>query len=81
MKRSEKLSDKVTISKGQCEGFSELLEKADRAYRDELGAGCYRLSAEDFRANYQANSRGLWYPHDDYNEKAAIQGEKILEPC
>lgn len=39
LKRSEKLSDKVTISKGQYEGFSELLEKADRAYRDELGAG------------------------------------------
>ena len=39
LKRSEKLSDKVTLSSGQYEGFSELLEKADRAYRDELGAG------------------------------------------
>ncbi|MCI8622280.1 MAG: hypothetical protein HFG26_01295 [Provencibacterium sp.] len=39
LKRSEKLSDKVTLGWGQYEGFSELLEKADRAYRDELGAG------------------------------------------
>lgn len=39
LKRSEKLSDKVTLSREQYDGFSELLTKADRAYRDELGAG------------------------------------------
>lgn len=39
LKRSEKLSDKVTLNQGKYEGFSELLEKAERAYRDELGSG------------------------------------------
>lgn len=38
-KRSEKLSDKVLSSKEQYGDFSELLEKAHRAHRDELGAG------------------------------------------
>lgn len=39
LKRSEKLSDMVLFSEGQYDDFSDLLEKAQRAYRDELGAG------------------------------------------
>lgn len=39
LKRSEKLSDMVRLSREQDDGFSELLEKAQRAYRDDLGAG------------------------------------------
>lgn len=39
LKRSEKLSESVLFSKDQYGDFSELLEKARRAYRDELGAG------------------------------------------
>jgi len=38
-KRSEKLSVMVLSSREQYGDFSELLEKARRAYRDELGAG------------------------------------------
>lgn len=38
-KRSEKLSDMVLSSREKYGDFSELLEKAHRAYRDELGAG------------------------------------------
>ena len=39
LKRSEKLSDMVLLSKEKYDDFSELLEKAQRAYRDELGSG------------------------------------------
>lgn len=39
LKRTEKLTENVQLSRGQYGDFSELLEKADRAYRDELGAG------------------------------------------
>jgi hypothetical protein len=39
LKRNERLSDTVRLSRGQDDGFSELLEKARRAYRDDLGAG------------------------------------------
>lgn len=39
LKRAEKLSDNVTSSKERYEEFSELLQKADRAYHDELGVG------------------------------------------
>jgi len=38
-KRSEKLSDMVLFGREKYGDFSELLEKAHRAYRDELGAG------------------------------------------
>lgn len=38
-KRSEKLSNMVLFSREKYGDFSELLEKANRAYRDELGAG------------------------------------------
>lgn len=38
-KRSEKLSNMVLFSREKYGDFSELLEKAHRAYRDELGAG------------------------------------------
>ncbi len=39
LKRTEKLTEQVLLSQGQYGDFSELLEKAERAYRDELGAG------------------------------------------
>ena len=39
LKRTEKLTGRVLLSRGQYGDFSELLGKADRAYRDELGAG------------------------------------------
>lgn len=39
LKRSEKLSELVLFSRNQYNDFSELLEKAQRAYCDELGAG------------------------------------------
>ena len=39
LKRSEKLSDMVLLSREIYGDFSELLEKAQRAYRDGLGAG------------------------------------------
>ena len=39
LKRTEKLPDHVMLSRGLYDEYSELLEKADRAYRDELGAG------------------------------------------
>lgn len=39
LKRTEKLSEKVLFSREQYGDFSELLEKARRAYRDDLGAG------------------------------------------
>ena len=39
LKRSEKLPDSVSPSKDRYGEYSELLEKAERAYRDELGAG------------------------------------------
>ena len=39
LKKSEKLSDAVLLYKEQYGEFSELLEKAQRAYRDGLGAG------------------------------------------
>lgn len=39
IKRSEKLSDMVSIARDKYNDFSELLEKAQRAYRDGLGAG------------------------------------------
>lgn len=39
LKRSEKLSTSVMLDKGEYGDFSELLEKAQRAYRDRLGAG------------------------------------------
>ena len=38
-KRSEKLSSMVSLSRERYSDFSELLEKAQQAYRDELGAG------------------------------------------
>lgn len=38
-KRSEKLSNMVLFSREKYGDFSELLEKAHRAYRDDLGAG------------------------------------------
>ena len=39
LKRSEKLSEKVKINNTQYGDFDPLLEKADRAFRDALGAG------------------------------------------
>ena len=39
LKRSEKLSDKVLLCKEKYDDFSDLLEKAQRAYLNELGAG------------------------------------------
>lgn len=39
IKRNEKLSDMVTVIDENNDAFSELLEKAERAYRDGLGAG------------------------------------------
>ncbi len=39
LKRSEKLPDCVSPSKDRYGEYSELLEKAERAYRDDLGAG------------------------------------------
>lgn len=39
LKRSEKLSNTVRLSKEQDNDFSELLEKSQRAFRDDLGAG------------------------------------------
>lgn len=39
LKRTEKFSDKVSLSHGPYGDFSELLDKADRAYYDELGSG------------------------------------------
>ena len=39
LKRSEKLSEMVLFRSDQYDDFSELLEKAHRAYQDELGAG------------------------------------------
>lgn len=39
MKRSEKLSDMVKISNERYGEFSTLLDLAERAYRDDLGAG------------------------------------------
>lgn len=39
LKRSEKLSEQVLLSHNQYGNFSELLEKAERGYLDELGAG------------------------------------------
>lgn len=38
-KRSEKLSDMVLLAREQHDDFSELIEKANRAHRDGLGAG------------------------------------------
>lgn len=39
LKRSEKLSSTVMLNKEQYDDFSDLLEKAQCAYHDELGAG------------------------------------------
>ena len=39
LKRSYKLFDNVDINKDKYGNYSELLEKADRAYNDELGSG------------------------------------------
>ena len=39
LKRTEKLSEQVQLSRGQYGDYSVLLEKAECAYRDELGAG------------------------------------------
>ena len=39
LKRTERLTENVLLGRGKYDDFSELLEKADRAYRDELGAG------------------------------------------
>lgn len=39
LKRTEKFSDKVSTSSGAYEEFSQLFDKADRAYYDERGAG------------------------------------------
>lgn len=39
LKRTEKLTGQVLLSRGQYGDFSELLGKAEQAYRDELGAG------------------------------------------
>lgn len=39
LKRSEKLSEGIRFSRDMADDFSELLDKAQRAYRDELGAG------------------------------------------
>ncbi|MDR2925549.1 MAG: hypothetical protein LBU76_06345 [Azoarcus sp.] len=39
LKRREKMSEQVRLVKGQYAGYAELLNKAEQAYRDELGAG------------------------------------------
>ncbi|MFC2013260.1 hypothetical protein ACFLUE_03125, partial [Chloroflexota bacterium] len=39
LKRTEKLTEQVLLSQSQYGDYSELLEQAERAYRDELGAG------------------------------------------
>ncbi|WP_196602550.1 hypothetical protein [Pectinatus frisingensis] len=39
LKRTEKLSERVLLKHGQYGDFSGLLEKAEQAYHDELGAG------------------------------------------
>lgn len=39
LKRTEKFNGQVLLSHGQYGDYSELLEKAQRAYRDDLGAG------------------------------------------
>lgn len=39
LKRTEKLSEQLLLSHYQYDDFSELLDKSERAYRDELGAG------------------------------------------
>lgn len=39
LKHAERLTENVSLRRGQHPPYSEWLEKADRAYRDELGAG------------------------------------------
>jgi len=39
LKRHERLTENAFLSQGQYPQYSEWLEKAERAYRDELGAG------------------------------------------
>lgn len=57
LKRTERLTENVLLGRGKYDDFSELLEKADRAYRDELGSWSNSLFEESFRENYISNSR------------------------
>lgn len=63
LKKSEKLSDKVSLSRGPYEGFSDLLEKANRAYHDQLGAGSivYLRKIFEMVTIQTANAVGIEY--------------------
>lgn len=63
LKRSEKLSDTVKINSNQYGDFATLLDKAEQAYRDGLGAGAIvylRKAFEKITVN-MADSIGLTY--------------------
>ena len=63
LKKSEKLSDQVSLSHGPYEGFSDLLEKANRAYHDQLGAGSivYLRKILEMVTVQTANAVGIEY--------------------
>ena len=63
LKKSEKLSDMVSLSRGPYEGFSDLLEKANRAYHDQLGAGSivYLRKIFEIATVQAANAVGIEY--------------------
>jgi hypothetical protein len=72
LKRSEKLSEKVQLGRGQYGDYSELLEKAECAYRDELGAGAIVYLRKVFEGItvQTANALGVDYEkHEGGNPK------------
>lgn len=63
LKRSEKLSEQVKINDERYGEFSLLLDKAERAYREELGAGSivYLRKAFEKITLHMANVMGISY--------------------
>ena len=60
LKRTEKLPKEVLLSYGKYGSYTELLDKADRAFRDGLGAGAVVYLRNYGRITYQvAQSKGI----------------------
>lgn len=85
LKRSEKLSERVRIKDSRYGEFSNLLNMAERAYREDLGAGSivYLRKAFEKITLQIANTAGIEYAaHEEGNPKNFRQLlEKVEEKC
>jgi len=85
LKRSEKLSNTVQINDEQYGEYSILLDKAERAYRDGLGAGAiiYLRKIFEIITFQTADIVGISYPKRDDGTPTQFRGllEKVDKIC